>query len=185
MAKKQGLNLKKPALNETYLKKVRKKLDTNPTLFDLLEFSGFSTKDPKLLLELVSSRMISVGHVWECVLSHFMKFTKQLLLNSTAMDYADGTDAKFATANPPHTHYATVGGYENKTGTLRVCVCSPNDNYRLHFLLIPYEVYSKWKSPLKLSFTSKGIPTGEAWNNYAQYYRTFSEVCGDLSITQN
>lgn len=185
MTNVEKLHLKKVKLTKTYIEKMRKKLDSNPTIFDLLEINGFSTDHPELLLDKLQSYQISAGHIWESTLASFMKFTKQRLLNCTAMDYDDGTDAKFATANPPQTTYATVGGHVNKTGTLRVCVCSPKDNHRLHFLLIPYEVHSQWKSPLKLNFSpDTGKPSGIVWEKYVQYKCNFSQVCSDLSLTQ-
>ncbi len=161
-----------------------KKLDTNPTLFDLLAIRGYGNHDQDLLLQYINSGEIAMGAIWENVLTEFMPFTEQSRLNCIAQDWEDGTDAKFVmtSINDDIKGLNTsLGGIKNKTGTLRVCICSRQDNYRLYFMLIPYSVYSKWptntQSPLKLAFDKQGKPKGSKWQEYSGLIVPFSMVC--------
>jgi hypothetical protein len=166
----------------------RKKLETDPNLFDLLALRGYAKHDSKLLLQHINSGEISMGSVWENALSMFMPFTQKCSLNSMSMDWEDGTDGKFAMTSIS-THfpqdYVSVGGCKNKTGTLRVCICSRYDNYKLYFLLIPHSVYSNWacnsQSPLKLLFTKDGKPMGKKWREYEGLVVPFSLVSAPMS----
>jgi len=166
----------------------RKKLETDPNLFDLLALRGYAKHDSKLLLQHINSGEISMGSVWENALSMFMPFTQKCSLNNMSMDWEDGTDGKFAMTSIS-THfpqdYASIGGVKNKIGTLRVCVCSRYDNYKLYFLLIPHSVYSNWatnsQSPLKLSFTKEGKPMGKKWREYKGLVVPFSLVSASMS----
>lgn len=108
-----------------------------------------------------------------------------------AMDWEDGTDGKFVMTsinNGTKQFQISLGGIKNKTGTLRVCVCARQNNYKLYFMLIPYSVYSQWPtntySPLKLSFTKHGIPTGPKWKEYSGFVVPFSLVSAPMSNIQ-
>lgn len=166
----------------------RKKLEKDPTLFDLLAIRGYDRHDKELMLQHINSGEIAMGAVWENALSMFMPFTKKCSLNSMAMDWEDGTDGKFAMTSIS-THfpqdYVSVGGCKNKTGTLRVCICSRHDNYKLYFMLIPHSIYSNWatnsQSPLKLSFTKEGKPMGKKWKEYEGFIVPFSLVSAPMS----
>jgi hypothetical protein len=129
-----------------------------------------------------------MGSVWENALSMFMPFTQKCSLNSMSMDWEDGTDGKFAMTsinNDAIQLKVSLGGINNKIGTLRVCICSRQDNYKLYFMLIPYSVYSTWptntQSPLKLSFDRAGKPTGSKWNAYKGLVVPFSLVSSSMS----
>ena len=165
-------------------KKLIKKLDIKPTLFDLLDKRGYGNHDFSLLLQHINSGEISMGFLWENVLTEFMPFTEQSKLNCMSRDWEDGTDAKFVmTSINDQTKDLTIslGGIKNKTGTLRVCICSRQDNYKLYFMLIPYSVYSNWptntQSPLKLAFDKSGKPKGSKWQEYSGLVVPFSMVC--------
>jgi len=169
----------------------RKKLETDPNLFDLLALRGYAKHDSKLLLQHINSGEISMGSVWENALSMFMPFTQKCTLNSMSMDWEDGTDGKFVMTSindDAKQLIISLGGTKNKTGTLRVCVCSRQDNYKLYFMLIPYAVYSNWptntQSPLKLSFTRNGLPTGSRWEKYSGFVVPFSLVSAPMSSIQ-
>lgn len=166
----------------------RKKLEKDPTLFDLLAIRGYDRHDKELMLQHINSGEIAMGAVWENALSMFMPFTKKCSLNSMSMDWEDGSDGKFAMTSIS-THfpqdYVSVGGCKNKTGTLRVCICSRHDNYKLYFMLIPHSIYSGWatnsQSPLKLSFTKEGKPMGKKWKEYSGFIVPFSLVSAPMS----
>ena len=170
----------------------RKKLENDPTLFDLLAIRGYDKHDKELMLQHINSGEIAMGAVWENALSMFMPFTQQCSLNNMAMDWEDGTDGKFAMTSIS-THfpqdYVSVGGIKNKVGTLRVCICSRYDSYKLYFMLIPHSIYSKWatcystnsQSPLKLLFTKEGKPMGKKWKEYEGLVVPFSLVSSSMS----
>ena len=166
----------------------RKKLENDPTLFDLLAIRGYDKHDKELMIQHINSDEISLGSVWENALSMFMPFTKKCSLNSMAMDWKDGTDGKFVMTSindDAKQFQISLGGIKNKTGTLRICVCARQDNYKLYFMLIPYAVYSQWPtntySPLKLSFTKHGIPTGPKWKEYEGFIVPFSLVSAPMT----
>ena len=166
----------------------RKKLENNPTLFDLLAIRGYDKHNKKLMLQHINSGEIAMGSIWENALSMFMPFTKQCSLNNMAMDWDEGTDGKFVMTsinNNIKEFKVSIGGVKNKTGTLRVCICSRQDNYKLYFMLIPYSVYSNWPtntcSPLKLMFDRDGIPKGSKWKEYAGFVVPFSLVSAPMS----
>ena len=166
----------------------RNKLENDPTLFDLLAIRGYDKHDKERMLQHINSGEIAMGSIWENALSMFMPFTQQCSLNNMSMDWNDGTDGKFAMTSVNHsysTDYASVGGVKNKTGTLRICICSRYDNYKLYFLLIPHSVYSTWatnsQSPLKLAFTKEGKPMGKKWKEYAGFVVPFSLVSASMS----
>jgi hypothetical protein len=166
----------------------RTKLEKDPTLFDLLAIRGYDKHDKDLMLQHINSGEISMGAVWENALSEFMPFTEKCSLNSMAMDWDDGTDGKFVMTSindDIKQLKISLGGIKNKTGTLRVCICSRQDNYKLYFMLIPHSVYSKWPtntySPLKLSFTRNGLPTGSKWKEYQGLVVPFSVVSAPMS----
>jgi hypothetical protein len=165
----------------------RKKLEKDPTLFDLLSIRGYDKHDKDLMIQHINSGEIAMGAVWENALSNFMPFTQQCSLNSMAMDWEDGTDGKFVmtSINDAADLKVSLGGIKNKTGTLRVCVCSRQDNYKLYFMLIPYAVYSKWPtntcSPLKLAFSRTGMPKGSKWEEYKNLVVPFSMVSASMS----
>ena len=169
----------------------RKKLENDPTLFDLLAIRGYDKHDKELMLQHINSGEIAMGAVWENTLSMFMPFTQQCSLNNMAMDWEDGTDGKFAMTSIS-THfpqdYVSVGGCKNKIGTLRICICSRYDNYKLYFMLIPHSIYSNWatnsQSPLKLSFTKEGKPMGKKWKEYSGFVVPFSLVSAPMSNIQ-
>lgn len=171
-------------MNLSERKKFIKKLDTTPTLFDLLSIRGYGNHDQDLLLQHINSGEIAMGAIWENVLTEFMPFTEQSKLNCIAQDWEDGTDAKFVMTSindDTKSLFTSLGGIKNKTGTLRVCICSRQDNYKLYFMLIPYSVYSNWptntQSPLKLAFDKNGKPKGSKWQEYSGLVVSFSMVC--------
>lgn len=166
----------------------RKKLEKNPTLFDLLAIRGYDNHDKELMLQHINSSEIAMGSIWENALSMFMPFTKKCSLNNMAMDWEDGTDGKFVMTsvnNNTKEFKVSLGGITNKTGTLRVCVCSRQDNYKLYFMLIPYSVYRNWptntQSPLKLAFDRAGMPKGSKWKEYEGLVVPFSLVSASMS----
>lgn len=166
----------------------RKKLEMDPTLFDLLAIRGYDKHDKELMLQHLNSGEIAMGAVWENALSTFMPFTKKCSLNSMSMDWEDGTDGKFVMTsinNDIKDFKISLGGINNKTGTLRVCICSRQDNYKLYFMLIPYSVYSNWptntQSPLKLAFDRDGKPKGSKWKEYSGFVVPFSLVSAPMS----
>jgi hypothetical protein len=169
----------------------RSKLESDPTLFDLLAIRGYDNHDRDLLMQHINSGEIATGAVWENALTEFMSHTKKCSLNSMSMDFEDGTDCKFvmtsANIDQP-TLTVSIGGVKNKTGTLRICICSRQDNYKLYFMLIPYSVYSKWpvntNSPLKLCFTKSGKPLGSKWHEYGGFVVPFSMVSAPMSAIQ-
>jgi hypothetical protein len=170
-------------MNLTYY---QTKLEKDPNLFDLLAIRGYDRYDRQLLLKHINSGEISLGSVWENALTEFMTFTKKCGVNCKSMDWEDGTDGKFVMTtinDDPNDFYISLGGIKNKTGTLRVCICSRQDNYKLYFMLIPHKVYSKWNqtSPLKLRFTKDGFPTGYKWQEYYRFLVPFSYVSAPMS----
>lgn len=174
--------------NNMNLNFYHKKLNEDPSLFDLLAIRGYDKHDKKLLLQHINSGEIAMGAIWENVLTEFMPFTTKVSINGFAMDWDDGTDAKFVMTSVNDdisTLNVSIGGIKNKTGTLRVCICSRQDNYRLYFMLIPYSVYSKWPknshSPLKLAFDRFGRPNGKKWQEYRGLVVPFSLVCSPMS----
>lgn len=109
------------------------------------------------------------GTFWENVLAKAMHHTTLLERNAWYMDFDDGTDAKFAQAG-----YYTKGplvasiNIENKTGTLRVCLCVKGGvHHKVYFMLIPYSYYSKLnpKSPIKVTI-SNFSPCGKIWDQF-------------------
>ena len=166
-------------------KKLIKKLDTKPTLFDLLDIRGYGNHDFSLLLQHINSGEISMGSVWENVLTEFMPFTEKTKLNTKAMDWTDGTDAKFSMSSIDNTkkrHRVRVTGFANKTGTLRVCFCSRQDNYKLYFMLVPEHIYSTFEGVLpamEFHLNSDGEPTGSSWSIFKHLFVPFSEVIKD------
>jgi hypothetical protein len=165
-----------------------KKLEKDPTLFDLLAIRGYDKHDKELMLQHINSSEIAMGSIWENALSMFMPFTQKCSLNNMAMDWEDGTDGKFVMTsvnNDIKQLKVSLGGINNKTGTLRVCICSRQDNYRLYFMLIPYSVYSNWptntQSPLKLVFDKAGKPKGSKWKEYEGLVVPFSLVSAPMS----
>jgi hypothetical protein len=166
----------------------RKKLENDPTLFDLLAIRGYDKHDKELMLQHINSSEIAMGAIWENALSMFMPFTQKCSLNNMAMDWEDGTDGKFVMTsinNDIKQLKVSLGGINNKTGTLRVCICSRQDNYKLYFMLIPYSVYSNWptntQSPLKLDFDRAGKPKGSKWKEYEGFVVPFSLVSAPMS----
>lgn len=160
-----------------------KKFNDQPTLFDLLEFRGYDVSDRDKIVNQIKSGEIHLGHVWENALSEFMPFTEKLSGNAMSMDWEDWSDGKFAMTNPSgNIHYTTVGGWKNKKGPLRVCLCSVLDNYRLYFLIIPAPIYDEWVAPLKLAFSRyHGKPAGIRWDEYNFLKVNFDLVSKDLS----
>jgi hypothetical protein len=168
-----------PTKNKNYF---IKKFNGQPTLFDLLEFRGYDVSDRDKIINQINSGEIHLGHVWENALSEFMPFTKKLSGNAMSMDWSDHSDGKFAMSNPAgNINYATVGGWKNKRGALRVCVCSVLDSYRLHFLIIPAPVHDDWSAPLKLAFSRRsGKPSGVKWDQYDFLKVNFDLVSAEL-----
>ena len=160
-----------------------KKFNDQPTLFDLLEFRGYDVSNKEKIINQIKSGEIHLGHVWENALTEFMSFTQKLSGNAMAMDWSDGSDGKFAMTNPDgDINYATVSGWKNKYGALRVCLCSVLDSYRLHFLIIPAPEHDKWCAPLKLAFSRyDGKPSGVKWDYYRHFKTNFDIVSMDLA----
>lgn len=109
------------------------------------------------------------GHFWERVLAKGMPHTVLLERNAWFMDYADGSDAKFAVAG----HYtkgplvATIHK-QNKLGPLRVCICVPgHHHHKVYFMLIPYEYHSKLTPNTPIKVVIKDFtPHGEIWDRF-------------------
>jgi len=111
------------------------------------------------------------GSFWEQVLEKHMPFTKRHInRRQKGSDFLDGTDAKFAGGarySADGTVQATISGVENKTGTLRVCICAWGQHlHQVYFMLIPYSEYSTWKSPMKITLRNTKNPIGDKWNKY-------------------
>ena len=176
-------------MNASTRKSYIKKLDSDPTLFDLLAIRGYDQHDPELLMQHINSGEIAMGSVWENVLTEFMPFTEKTRLNTKAMDWTDGTDGKFSMSSIDGTkkrHRVRVLGFSNKTGTLRVCFCSRQDNYKLYFMLVPEPVYSTFEGvvpAMEFHLTADGEPAGSAWNIFKDLFVPFSEVISDVNYS--
>jgi hypothetical protein len=81
--------------------------------------------------------------------------------NKKGSDFQDGSDAKYAEVGYyGSSAYATLGGFKNKTGPLRVAVFEPKNN-KNYFFTIPHEVYfpyTKNDDSLKFWFDKNGNP---------------------------
>jgi len=157
------------------------KMNESPTLPTLLKLRGWEDDFETTLLPRTLTKELCCGAVWEKALADCMPFTESMPNNQKSKDYVDGTDAKFCMTSP-NALYATLGGFENKTGTLRVCVCSHVDNYRLYFLLIPHSVYSLWKKEnVKLGFHASSGKPNSSWDKFTPYLTNyFSDVCAKV-----
>jgi hypothetical protein len=123
------------------------------------------------------------GMFWEKVLEKHMPFTKRLKANAWYKDFADGTDAKFATAvrYTSGVFQATIGNVENKTGHLRVCMVGPGDkNRKLYFMVIPPSYYRKSPHPIKITFKNF-YPMGEAWDKYQCSFQEVTNPIVDIN----
>jgi len=112
---------------------------------------------------------VNKGFFWEKVLAKAMPHTTRLKANAWHMDYADGSDAKFAVAGRYASGplVATIHTY-NKIGPLRVCICVKGQHrHKVYFMLIPYSYHSKLNpnSPIKVTI-SNFMPYGEVWNRF-------------------
>jgi hypothetical protein len=168
-------------MNQRTKNRFKKKLNTKPTLWDLLEFRNFGTKNV-ILLDQIKKGEIALGSIWENVLTEFMDFTTKTSVNFQSMDWEDGTDGKFtmASLNAAVQKKISLGGLKNKIGTLRACICSPDDDFKLYFFLIPHSYYSKLptntQSPIKVYFDLNGKPKGVGWERIKNFEVTFDQV---------
>ena len=112
----------------------------------------------------------SSGYFWEKCLAKHMPFTQLCeKRNEQGKDFLDGTDAKFAMAgrySDSPQRQATIG-IENKTGTLRVCLCYKGDaHHKVFFMKIPHDAYKNLKGQnIKITFRNF-VPYGEFWDRY-------------------
>ena len=121
------------------------------------------------------------GHFWELVLEKAMSSHTTLLeSNAWYRDFADGSDAKFATfyKRTDGVYEASVSNIRKKIGPLRVCLCVPGETYhRLFFLFIPHHAYQGYaEGSDALKFTLKAN-TGNISGNLTKYLCSFDEVC--------
>jgi hypothetical protein len=110
------------------------------------------------------------GYFWEKVLAKHMTHTSLCeRRNEKGKDFLDGTDAKFAMAGRYTDSFQRVAtiGIENKTGTLRVCLCCRGEKFhKVHFMRIPHEAYANLNGQnIKITFSSFN-PMGSFWDKY-------------------
>lgn len=104
--------------------------------------------------------LINVGEMAELALCKQGKL-KQTNRNNKGFDFDDKSDSKYVTV----THYkiasyATIGGIQNKIGTLRVIAHEPKTRTN-YFFKIPYSVYKPYtqgNDSLKIYFDRDGNP---------------------------
>jgi hypothetical protein len=139
-------------------------------LFDSL-YGNIIKEAKDLFWEQILNEEAARGSFWEKVLEKHMLFTKRhAKRNQIGSDFLDFTEGKFAGGarySADGTVQATIGGVENKTGTLRVCLCAwGQHSHKVYFMLIPYEEYSTWKSPAKITLRANSTPIGPLWDKY-------------------
>lgn len=139
-------------------------------LFDSL-YGNIIKEAKDLFWDQIINEEAARGTFWEKVLEKHMPFTKRhAKRNEQGSDFLDKTDAKFGGGSrysADGTIQATIGGIENKTGTLRVCLCAwGQHSHKVYFMLIPYEEYSTWKSPAKITLRANSTPIGPLWDKY-------------------
>jgi hypothetical protein len=105
--------------------------------------------------------VINVGELAEKAI---VKKNKKLTQNSKGAkgsDFDDKSDSKYTTvAYLGGSAYATINGFKNKIGTLRVVVYEPKTK-KNYFFKIPYKFYSKYQNgntTLKVFFDNSGTP---------------------------
>lgn len=139
-------------------------------LFDSL-YGNIIKEAKDLFWDQIINEEAARGTFWEKVLEKHMLFTKRhAKRNQIGSDFLDFTEGKFAGGarySADGTIQATIGGVENKTGTLRVCLCAwGQHSHKVYFMLIPYEEYSTWKSPAKITLRANSTPIGPLWDKY-------------------
>ena len=136
----------------------------NQQIFNMV----FPTKQRTQLLTLTEAAdifwrmdLINKGELHELALvkkskNNLKKHTK----NKKGSDYTDNSDAKYTEVKYYNSAYATLGGFKNKIGTLRVTVYDPKNN-KNYFFLIPHKVYKPYAASsdsLKIWFDKNGNP---------------------------
>lgn len=139
-------------------------------LFDSL-YGNIIKEAKDLFWEQILNEEAARGTFWEKVLEKHMPFTRRhSQSNYVGSDFLDKTDAKFGGGSrysADGTVQATISGYENKTGTLRVCLCAwGQHSHKVYFMLIPNDEYFKWKSPAKITLRANSTPIGPLWDKY-------------------
>jgi hypothetical protein len=126
-----------------------------------------------ILTEIAKTVDNNKGRFWENVLAKAMQYhTSPLKPNAYGKDFADGTDAKFATYYRRNTGFnkweASVSNIRTKVGPLRVCLCVPGESYhKVYFLFIPYDayqIYTEGSNAIKFGLSPSGKPTGKMTN---------------------
>lgn len=140
-----------------------------------------------LVDQIAKSTDYNKGYLWEHVLAKAMPHTVLLGGNTKGMDFTDGSDAKIGTYYRKSDGKQEVSvGIKNKTGTLRVCLVVPGQNFhRVFFLLIPeyaHKPYSDGSQAIKFGLSPRGSPTGKL----AKFLCSWEEVITELpKITIN
>lgn len=137
-----------------------------------------------LINQIAKSTDYNKGYLWENVLAKAMPHTKLLGGNTKGMDFTDGSDAKIGTYYRKSDGKKEVSvGIKNKTGTLRVCLVDPGqDFHRVFFLLIPehaYKSYSEGSQAVKFGLNPRGSPTGKL----AKFMCSWDQVIAELPKT--
>ena len=106
------------------------------------------------------NNLLNVGELTERAIVKQGKLTQQSK-NFKGSDFIeDNSDSKYVQVRYYKTAYATVAGFQNKIGTLRVLCYEPKQNKNYYFL-IPYDVYEPYtfaNDSLKIYFDHAGNP---------------------------
>jgi len=121
-----------------------------------------------------NKNLINVGELAEQAISKSCG-VKQNKPNAKGSDLLDGSEIKYATVfYDRRVVYATIGGFKNKTGTIRGWVYEPvtGKNY---FFLIPHSTYNQYtmsgkKSTMKIWFDKHGLPRSPTKNTHTDLW---------------
>lgn len=139
-------------------------------LFDLLYADKLEETKNELMKYFRKVKEVR-GAWWEEVLEQHMPFTKRHQdKNEPGSDFLDLSEAKFASGAryvKSGNFQATIENTENKTGTLRVCLCVWGQHrHKVFFMLIPHKEYSTWgKRNAKITIQNFK-PMGALWDKY-------------------
>ena len=109
--------------------------------------------------------LISVGELTEKAIVNTGKTLIQQSRGKKGYDFNDRSDSKYAQVRHYGTSYASVK-FNNKIGTLRVCVFEPK-TAKNYFFKIPHRVYAPYQQAndsLKIWFTNDGEPRNPTKN---------------------
>lgn len=153
-------------------------------------FDGEDDKKQYSLVEAMqffwNKGLINVGELAEQAISKACN-VKQVKRNAQGCDLADGSEVKYATVfHDNTTSYATIGGFKNKTGTIRgwVYEVSTDKNY---YFLIPHETYSQYfgtKTTMKVWFNANGTPKNPTKGIYKNLWLHQTDKKTFMSFTE-